>query len=441
MSTLNFVSWKTISLAVKLTAAATTLTATTDLWIDAWRLYFKNNNQVEWIDFTWVSANWSNFDYTWLTRWLSQTTDWVTGWTGKTWLATETAVNVQMHDQAFNRQKPKSITFATTATRDTALWADWVATEPYVNVYVTATWLYYNYNLSSAQWETIETWTATPNASETAAGKIELATDAQLTAWTDTWETWAKLTVIPSQLQKSINLQSAILTSSAEADLYSFEDVTDNKNKKQTKANLRDDLAASTTLKWTVELATDVEATAWTDETRYINSKQTKDNYWQVWNLNWDNDTFADTSAHNWTLTIALWESSVETVFLSGYLYMWDFNNPTWTKKKLYFAWYFKLTTSPAIDFNPIVNTVVDTADNTNPSDETLIEESRFQIDTGASKVTATLTTSAISWDVSTMTWVYIDWTDLKVDYVIDAHTWATSQGSWIFIWPVTIIN
>jgi len=37
--------------------------------------------------------------------------------------------------------------------------------------------------------------------------------------------------------------------------------------------------SATTTEVGVVELATDAEATAWTDETRYINSKQAKDNY------------------------------------------------------------------------------------------------------------------------------------------------------------------
>jgi len=37
---------------------------------------------------------------------------------------------------------------------------------------------------------------------------------------------------------------------------------------------LRDELAASTTIKGTVELATDSEVLTGSDETRYINSKQ-----------------------------------------------------------------------------------------------------------------------------------------------------------------------
>lgn len=51
-------------------------------------------------------------------------------------------------------------------------------------------------------WVTLDEWTPTPNASETVAGKVEIATDAQMDAWTDTWETWALLVWVPSQFQR-----------------------------------------------------------------------------------------------------------------------------------------------------------------------------------------------------------------------------------------------
>ena len=72
-------------------------------------------------------------------------------------------------------------------------------------------------------------------------------------------------------------------------------------NKKTTLTNLTKWLSqASETVKWTVERATDAEATAWTDTTRYITPKQAKDNYWKevFWNFtkstnNWDNVVIA----------------------------------------------------------------------------------------------------------------------------------------------------
>jgi hypothetical protein len=70
--------------------------------------------------------------------------------------------------------------YADEATRDTALGGDGVATKAYTNIYVTDTGLFYNYNLSSNQWEAIDTGTVTPNASTTVAGKAEQATPTEL---------------------------------------------------------------------------------------------------------------------------------------------------------------------------------------------------------------------------------------------------------------------
>lgn len=94
--------------------------------------------------------------------------------------------------------------FATTAARDTALWGDWVATNPYTGVYVVAEWLFYNYNLSTAQRESVDTGTATPNASPTVSWSVEIPTTAQVTAGDDTGETWAYLAVTPELLAAQI---------------------------------------------------------------------------------------------------------------------------------------------------------------------------------------------------------------------------------------------
>jgi hypothetical protein len=45
--------------------------------------------------------------------------------------------------------------------------------------------LFYNYNLTTAQWEAVDTGTATPNGSTTVAGKVETATTGEVTAGTD----------------------------------------------------------------------------------------------------------------------------------------------------------------------------------------------------------------------------------------------------------------
>ncbi len=63
---------------------------------------------------------------------------------------------------------------------------------------------------------------------------------------------------------------SATATSTLETDFYAVSSVADGKNGKITKANVREDLAASDTAKGTVERATNAEAVAGTDTTRYV---------------------------------------------------------------------------------------------------------------------------------------------------------------------------
>lgn len=62
--------------------------------------------------------------------------------------------------------------YATTTARDTALGANGVATLPYTDIYVSGTGLFYNYNLSTAQWETQDTGTPPWNASTSASGLV-----------------------------------------------------------------------------------------------------------------------------------------------------------------------------------------------------------------------------------------------------------------------------
>lgn len=70
-------------------------------------------------------------------------------------------------------------------------------------VYDTTNWLLYQYIWWSRS--TIDTWTPTPNASETVAWKVEIATTAEFNAWTDTWGTGAYLSPKPSDIKTSID--------------------------------------------------------------------------------------------------------------------------------------------------------------------------------------------------------------------------------------------
>ena len=223
----------------------------------------------------------------------------------------------------------EATTFATTSARDSALWWDWAALYPYTNIYVTATWLFYNYNLSSNQWEEIDTGTTTPNASQTVAGKVELATDAEIAAWTDTWWTWASLVATPSQINPNKYTDK---TSATWADKILISDSADSNNAKSADLDdIREAIPASETEKWTVERATDAEATAWTDTTRYITPKQAKDNYWTAFVLDTtrtiSNSLTATTS--DFTIEIDVW---FNPKLVTCAIEIWVVWNATWSE-------------------------------------------------------------------------------------------------------------
>lgn len=176
--------------------------------ITSGRMRIYSAKQEELISFTWISAAaWSPGNLTWVTRGLSRTAVPATGWTWLTWVAWSQLEDVLMHDQIIDRASPEALTFATTAARDSALWGNGVATKAYTGVYVIATGLFYNYNLSTNQWESVSTGTTTPNSSTTVAGKVETATTAESKAATDVGWTGANLMVLPSDIAK--NTQSS----------------------------------------------------------------------------------------------------------------------------------------------------------------------------------------------------------------------------------------
>jgi len=230
MST-TYQTWFKTTLALPLAAADTSMTVATAPTITSGRLFIQQGNIKEWVSFTWVSGT----SITWLTRWLSQTADPATAWTWSDFIAWATVKIVAMHDQLQDKQYPVATVYADTTARDAALWWDWAATEAYTDVYTTAEWLHRNYNLSTAQWESVDTWTTTPNASATVAGKVEIATDAEVTASTDTWWTWATLSVKPSQLNPNLftSKSSGITTS----DKLLISDVADSNNPKSITIN------------------------------------------------------------------------------------------------------------------------------------------------------------------------------------------------------------
>lgn len=197
----TFETWYRSTLSAKLNPTDTEIIVANAPTVTAWRMHVYRWNTHAWIKYTWVS--WSSLTgVTFVSQTANPTTS-VTGIIFPAWSSIELA---EMHDQMIDKQQPTDLlqvatTYATTAARDTALWGDGVATEPYVDIYVTTTGLYYNYNLSSGQWEALDVGTPTANASTTVAGKVEISTDAEWLAGTDTWGTWAILSLTPSQVQ------------------------------------------------------------------------------------------------------------------------------------------------------------------------------------------------------------------------------------------------
>ena len=122
------------------------------------------------------------------------------------------------------------------------------------------------YNAVTAQWETFDIWTPPVNATEIAAGIIELPTDAEFTAKTALWTTWASLSPTNAQIWKSVALKVVDATM-AETDHIVFDKAwTDNK---MLKSVLRDQLAATELLKGTSKKASAAEALAWTNDTNH----------------------------------------------------------------------------------------------------------------------------------------------------------------------------
>lgn len=170
---MGLASWKSGKLTRKCSPADTSLYLNADLGITSGRLYAKNDTQVEFIAFTGKTAiSASEWQYTGLTRQLSTTAVPATslgGW--YTWLANQDFIHDLMHDQINDQQNPSAqynvaLTYATTAARDIALGGDGVATKPYTNIYVTATQLFYEYNLGLAIWQALGTSVA-PSATIT----------------------------------------------------------------------------------------------------------------------------------------------------------------------------------------------------------------------------------------------------------------------------------
>jgi hypothetical protein len=205
-ATQSYVDWLTLYLATKLTPAGV-MTVTADPGIDNGRLYLVNDNQVEWINFTSVSASGSYFALGGLTRDVDPVTIPMTSLsTGKTWLATQKAIVVAAHDQLFNVLQ--GWPFASYTSAQLAARANKVVGETFfdttLNTLVSWTWAVY---------ASLVTAGAVVNATTTSTGGVELATPAEMTSGATTGSVWP-LSAQPSVIQASIQSGEAVYVNS-----------------------------------------------------------------------------------------------------------------------------------------------------------------------------------------------------------------------------------
>lgn len=197
----TFESWYASTLSQKFSSTDTVMYVATPPTVTSGRMYLTDGSQKERVSFSGVSGS----TLTWCVRNLSKTADPTTAWVGLNRLAGNPIVLVAMHDQIRDKSAPTDPliygrTYATIAARDAALWGDGAAIHPYTSIYVTDTWLHYNYNTTSGVWESVDTGTATPNANTTTPWKVQKATLAEVQAKTDLGSSWASLFASPADI-------------------------------------------------------------------------------------------------------------------------------------------------------------------------------------------------------------------------------------------------
>jgi len=363
-ATQSFADWVTLYLATKLTPGWV-LTVTADPWVTNWRLYYKNNNQVEWLQFTSVTASWSYFVLGWLTRDIDPTAIPITSnSTWKTWLATQSCVLVAMHDQLWNTQQwwpfASFTTVQLTARPNKIVWETF---------YDSTLWSLVYWNGSAYQ--TFWTWIFV-NATTTSSWWVEIATPTESKNWTDNWSVWP-LVVAPSDIAK--NTQSwtfeywedswwddtyvvaltPVLTEYTTWQKISFKVTTANtwacsvdfwpgvKSIKDRDGNnpVNWQLYGTVTVQYdgtnfvletAPTLSTDAEVIDGTVINKSITPKQAKDNYWTNYST-WTSDTIFNHSSVNTTTATSftkLKEFVFNKRFLSNLVFTLSHEKPLW---------------------------------------------------------------------------------------------------------------
>ncbi len=212
--TLTYETGFSTTLAAKLNPADTTATLATVPTRTAGRMFLKNGTTKEWISYTGVSGS----TITGLTRSLSKTADPASGTTGLTWVAGTPITLVAMHDQLIDKQQGVVFDSDTIA----GLNANNLTTAQRVTVTAQNGDIVYDtdlgelYQYIAGAWSAVSAGSTQPNASLTVAGKVEIGTQAQVNAGTDTGETGAYTVVIPSTFLAGV---TALQATEAQAEL------------------------------------------------------------------------------------------------------------------------------------------------------------------------------------------------------------------------------
>ena len=137
------------------------------------------------------------------------------------------------------------------------------------SAYLTAEWKRTDY--VAWAWADRASWT-NQNASDTVAGRVEIATQAEFDAWTATGWTWASVVATNDQIRKQISTATA-KTTPVNADSIGISDSAASwviKKTTLTQLKAASDMQATTTTSGFVEMATDAEAIARTATDKVI---------------------------------------------------------------------------------------------------------------------------------------------------------------------------
>jgi hypothetical protein len=253
--------WEVLSIVLKTSTQIERLTITCVWWVATIvkRWLTQWDTKVEQV---WLQKQWTDWTIWYVTALASDLLD-----IDRAWWVSVLSNNIDFTWEVEFKWPTRWPTFADTTARDL------VYTSPVNSDECFIVWVWKQvYN--GWAWVTLDEWTPTPNASTTVAWKLEIATDSEITAWTNTWWTWAPLSITPTQLKKSISLKTAWTT------FWDTDEISVNiswEDFKITWANLRKSIPASETLKGTVQRASNAEATAGTNNTKFMTPELTKD--------------------------------------------------------------------------------------------------------------------------------------------------------------------